>query len=80
MRSAKETGCFPYSSKRVCYIEVFPDGTVKQVSSVMEKKEAFENVSCQRSQLFAVWPGQWRSDLFIIDDLVSFVEENRLFD
>lgn len=80
MRSAKESGCFPYSSKRVCYIEVFPDGTVKQVSSDQEKRDAFENVLCQKSRLLAVWPGQWRSDLFVIDDLESFVEENRLFD
>lgn len=80
MRSAKETGCFPYGSKRVCFIEVFPDGNVRQVSSDKEKKEAFEHALCEKSKLLAVWPGQWRSDLFVIDDLMAFVEENKLFD
>ena len=31
MRSSKETGCFPYSSKTVCYIEVFPNGDIHQL-------------------------------------------------
>ena len=79
MRSAKETGCFPYSSKRVCYIEVFPDGTVRQVSGNHEKIAAFENALHERSKLFAVWPGEWRSDLFVVDDLAAFESENNLF-
>jgi len=24
------------------------------------------------SKIYAVWPGRWRSDLFIIDDLAAF--------
>lgn len=31
MRSAKESGCFPYKSKLVCFMEVFPDGTITQI-------------------------------------------------
>ena len=43
MRSAKETGCFPYSSGQVCYMEVSPDGAVTQLSTVGEKRSAYIN-------------------------------------
>ena len=69
MRSAKECKEFPYTSKTVCYIEVFPDGSVKQVSpSVSEIEPAYNNLISNKSTLYAVWPGNYRSDLFIIDD------------
>lgn len=41
MRSAKETGCFPYGSGQVCYMEVSPDGAVTQLSTVGEKRSAY---------------------------------------
>lgn len=72
MRSAKETGCFPYGSGQVCYIEVSPDGAVTQLSTVGEKRSAYINAQAGISKIFAVWPGRWRSDLFIIDDLDAF--------
>ena len=78
MKSAKETGCFPYQSPLVCYFEVFEDGTVRQVSNKNDKIVACVNVQTGRSILFAVWPGQWRSDLFIIDDMKSFAKENNI--
>ena len=43
MRSAKETGCFPYGSGQVCYMEVSPDGAVTQLSTVGEKRSAYGN-------------------------------------
>ncbi len=70
MRSAKECKEFPYASKSICYIEVFPDGCVRQVSpSLSEIKPTYNNVTNNKSTLYAVWPGKWKSDLFIIDDL-----------
>lgn len=75
MRSAKEAGCFPYRSKTVCYMELSNDGNIKQLSTKNEKLEAYLNAKAGISKLLAVWPGQWRSDLFIIDDLDSFAEE-----
>ena len=32
MRSAKETGCFPYRMRTVCYFEVFNDGNLAQLT------------------------------------------------
>lgn len=72
MRSAKETGCFPYGSKLVCYIEVYNSGKVRQLTDKSEKYHAFLNAMSGASTLYAVWPGNWRSDLFIIDDLNAF--------
>ena len=75
MRSAKETGCFPYRSKLVCYMELTNDGIIKQLSNRNEKIEAYLNAKAGISKILAVWPGQWRSDLFIIDDIDSFADE-----
>ena len=74
MRSAKEAGCFPYRSKLVCYMELTNDGNIKQLSNRNEKLEAYLNAKAGISKILAVWPGQWRSDLFIIDDLDSFAD------
>lgn len=78
MRSAKESGCFPYGNKRVCYIEVSDNGNVRQLSSRQEKFDAFCHAKAGIGKLLAVWPGQWRSDLFVIDDLDAFFEGERL--
>lgn len=55
MISAKETGCFPYGSGQVCYIEVSPDGAVTQLSTVGEKRSAYINAQAGISKIFAVW-------------------------
>ena len=74
MRSAKEAGCFPYSSQVVCFMELFPNGEIKQLNNDVDKFEAYSNANQGKSKIVAVWPGKWRSDLFIIDDLESFVD------
>jgi hypothetical protein len=74
MKSAKECECFPYKSKLVCYMEVFPDGRVIQLSSNDEKLKAFSRAWTDQSKIMAVWPGKYRSDLFAIDDLNAFVQ------
>ncbi len=79
MRSAKEAGCFPYSSKLVCYIEVFSNGETRQLAHAGEKIEAYCNARDGKSKIIAVWPGKWRSDMFIIDDLEEFCEKQKLF-
>lgn len=78
MRSAKEAEVFPYSSKLVCYMELFPNGEIHQLSTEFERVEAYFNAKSGKSKILAVWPGRWRSDLFIIDDLDSFYDEQNL--
>ncbi len=72
MRSAKETGCFPYRSKAVCFMQLSPNGELKQLTDRKEKWDAYYEAKLGNCQIVAVWPGQWRSDLFIIDDLEEF--------
>ena len=50
-----------------------------QLSTVGEKRSAYINAQAGISKIFAVWPGRWRSDLFIIDDLDAFSEKQSLF-
>ena len=75
MRSAKEQEFFPYDSKQVCYILVTNSGAVSQVQhNQSELSVAFKAISEGQAALYAVWPGQWISDLFIIDDLNAFAD------
>ena len=78
MRSSKETEGFPYGSNRICYIELFASGEIKQLATYHDKIEGYVHAQSGISKLFAVWPGQWRSDLFIIDDLEAFRIGQRL--
>lgn len=79
MRSAKDTDAFPYRSSLICYFEVYRDGTVKRVHhknkcDFPNVVEAYERLRKKTTTLYAVWPGQYSSDLFIIDDLNVFRE------
>jgi len=47
----------------VCYIEVHADGNVTQGAD----EQSVTRAKGGASRLFAVWPGQWRSDLFTVD-------------
>ena len=79
MRSAKETINFPYGMSTICYFEVDKNGNVSQVhhknkSDRPKVLEAYQRVINKTTTLYAVWPGQWSSDLFIIDDPDAFAK------
>ena len=79
MRSAKEQEWFPYAAKTVCCFEVWADGRIEQVERTKTAmREVYERVKKEETKMYAVWPGQWRSDLFIIDDLEKWAEENKI--
>jgi hypothetical protein len=68
-RSAAASGIdFPYRSPTICYIEICQDGKVTQGADT----GTYERVRAGESRLFAVWPGQWRSDLFVVDGLDEY--------
>lgn len=56
MRSAKEAGCFPYTSKLVCFMELRPNGTLTQLNSKPEKLAAYFSAADGNSKIVAVWP------------------------
>jgi hypothetical protein len=59
---------FPYRLRTMCYIEIDHDGSV----SWGHDPSAYERARAGRSRLFAVWPGEWASHLFVIDDLDQY--------
>jgi len=68
MRKASEAP-FPYGYPGlVCYIEL-RDGEMSQCFKRDDLREAVRRGQAKVSRLFAVWPGQYASDLFVIDDL-----------
>lgn len=64
---------FPYDyAGRVCYFERM-GLQLRQVSRRDEQRIAAQRALRGESELFAVWPGQWSSDLFLIDDPAALV-------
>ena len=83
MRSAKAQKYFPYTMDTLSYIEVRKDGAVSQMHHKNKSdrpgvSEAYQRAICGDSTLYAVWPGKWRSDLFLIDDLEAFAKSFEL--
>jgi hypothetical protein len=74
-RSARALGDeFPYNLKTMCYVEVTPAG---QVAFGLDDG-TYQRVRDGQSALYAVWPGQWSSDLFVIDDIEEFARARGL--
>jgi hypothetical protein len=68
-RSAGALGVeFPYTLATMCYIEVGRDGSVRWGNNA----STYERALAGDSRLYAVWPGQWSSHLFVIDDLDQY--------
>jgi hypothetical protein len=60
---------FPYGYPgRVCYLEQTGENVV-QCSTRDELRQAVLRARRGESRLLAVWPGEYRSDLFLVDDL-----------
>lgn len=73
IRSSLDT-TFPHCwDRKLCYIEL-RDGTLSQPSARSEIREAVRRAHHGESQLYCAWPGQWRTDLFVIDDLDKAAE------
>lgn len=79
MRSAKEVEDFPYSAKTICYIEVDNCGMVRQVNhNFADISTAYHNAVNEKTRIYAVWPGNYRSDLFEIDNLDALADAFRV--
>jgi hypothetical protein len=59
---------FPYLLSTMCYIEVKDDGAVRWGKD----GGTYERARAGTSRLYAVWPGEWSSHLFAIDDLDQY--------
>ena len=67
--------CFSIRLQKICYIEVEQNGTIKQIDHTFsEASKAYHNAVSGKSKIYAVWPGNYKSDLFEIDDLSLFAD------
>lgn len=64
---------FPYRGKAIGYV-VIADGEISSPQYVGERRDAAKALRDGKAQVFAVWPGAYRSDLFVIDDPGAFFD------
>ena len=72
MRKASEQDYFPYTDSTTCYVIVNNENN--SVSNTRPDSTIIEQARKNEIQIFAVWPGKWKSDLFEIDDLDKLAE------
>jgi len=69
LASQTEGQPFPYGFPgKVCYIEQAGE-TFNQIGPRDEMRAAVRRALAGSCRIFAVWPGNYRSDLFLIDDI-----------
>jgi hypothetical protein len=72
MRKTSECKNFPYQEKTICYIYINENKEVKEVNPrKVEIEEIQEDLINKKGELYAVWPGNYSSDLFLVDDIDS---------
>ena len=79
MKKCSEVDLFPYTERRCCLIEVRKDNLIEQIThyrkmDLDEVKNAYLRAVNKESVLYYVWPGNYTSDLFIVDDLDQFLK------
>lgn len=74
LRLASEVSIgFPYRAGDTAYV-VIADGQISSPQYVSDRRAAAKALRDGKAQVFAVWPGDYRSDLFVIDDPSEFFE------
>jgi hypothetical protein len=58
-------GFFPYELGTIAYF-VVTDGVPVPINGAESRREALERARRAEITLYAVWPGKWRSDLFLV--------------
>ncbi|WP_193602767.1 hypothetical protein [Mycobacteroides abscessus] len=65
---------FPHCwDRKLCYFEL-RNGEVISPEGRAAVRDAVRRAYAGESLLFCAWPGQWRTDLFVIDDLKTAAE------
>lgn len=76
MRNTSDNPEFPWLDRRVCFfVQSMADARIHSVGIDRESRaEAIRMTDAGDLALYAVWPGQYRSDLFLVDDLTDMAE------
>jgi hypothetical protein len=73
-RKTSEVAVFPYKPSTVPFI-LITDNTIIYAQTPDQKKQVL-TMKSDKDILLAIWPGSWRSDIFIVDNnLESIIEK-----
>ena len=73
MRRASQAS-FPYGwPGRVCYI-AFTGYSLAQLHGRDEMRQAVRSALDGNCEIYAAWPGQYRTDLFLVDDIAALAQ------
>ena len=74
MRLISETPEFPWKDRNICYVYFDKDLNAYQIGSTKDISalNAYEMAKAGKGKIVAVWPGQYRSDAFLIDKLDDY--------
>lgn len=67
-RASTVAGGIPYRSARVLFVRVTPSGGVSIANTITGKRDLL-NVLGPGDVAIACWPGQYRQDAFLIDEV-----------
>ncbi|MFB8273635.1 hypothetical protein ACFC96_44700 [Streptomyces sp. NPDC055955] len=68
LRRSSTQDHFPWSSRTLTLIRVSAHGVVTQATSDSEKRRLLDEAT-KKDMILAAWPGQWRQDVFWVDDI-----------
>jgi hypothetical protein len=73
IRTTSETS-FPFDwPGRVCYFEL-NKGNMLWIKTRDETREAVRRALTGKTKIYAAWPGQYRTDLFLVDNVAKMAE------
>lgn len=75
MRLISENSDFQWQLNTMCYILVCSNLEVFQIKKDISYEKAYRIAKNGGGKILAVWPGNWRSDAFLVDDLEQFALE-----
>lgn len=68
LRRTSVTDHFPWGGNKVTLIRIDMNGVVTQASKITEKRQLLAEAG-KKDMVLAAWPGEWRQDVFWVDDL-----------
>ena len=75
-KKTSEVKNFPYKDSTTTFILVNEDGTIEWDNRITGKREIIKEAKENKTtKLYAVWTGNYRSDVFIIDNLNTVEKE-----
>lgn len=79
MRTTSECdGNFPFNNSLLCYIYMGGATLIQQIPNDISFEDAYKHSIDGRGQIVVTWPGKYRTDAFIVDDLTEFAEAKGL--